>query len=608
MNNLYKYILGFLLAAAFMLGTLPTQVAAQYVEENEKKNNTFSMACWAKPVIGAITPQQNAYLSDSSVTVSWEPATSTCPIAQLQYKLEVYAPESSSGETVISTDWGNSFSYTIPEVGEGQYLWKLLVKDQFDNYSVEHFSTFIVDRTAPNVSFAIENIPFTQQENTYTVFDKTGGTYRLMATDEVSPVHTEYRVNGGAWNTGDSILLENDTVFTIEYKAVDAAGNTSELKTVKVITDTEAPSKVTTLQGTTSHTSANVTWSAPFDNIPSQTAHAYDIRYSIQPITEETFHTATQVPNAPTPQPWGNAEQTVIQGLQPDTTYYIALIALDKAGNISPLSNIITVKTTPGRLYQQREVILNEVMWSSSAESGYDWVELYNPSATPVDITGVTLSIWLNGVETVLPLDTTNLIVPGGGYVLITSDKNNVLASQRDRAIAGLDFSSDQLTLVLKDAYGTVIDEAGNGGAPFFGGPNVSMERVNRIVSGAESSSWGASALGGSPKAKNTAAIPPEVTLLLNTETWSLSFEATHISSYTSVHYELTYDNWGAPAEGVTGDIALNGEDSVKRENIVIGTCSSGTCVFDSAIQNIQLKLTFTDAENKKLEVIKTLP
>lgn len=605
MNTTFKYIIGCFLTAGLVFGLLPSSAAAQYVEENEKANNTFSMACWAKPVIGEISPEQNTSISTGGISLSWEPATSTCSIAQLQYKLEVYGP---SSELLVSTEWGNFFSYAIPEAQEGEYVWKLMVKDQFNNFSAEQFSMFTIDRTAPEVEFGIEGIPFTQQDSTYTVYARTGGTYKLTAVDADSAAYTEYRVNNGTWTRGNSIPLENDTVFTIEYKAGDTAGNISPVKVANVITDTVAPQRISNLTGTALHTSAIIIWTAPSDNIPDKTAFAYDIRYSTQPITEETFATATQLSGTPAPSPMGSSEQSVLSDLQPATTYFVAIQSIDKAGNRSALSNVLSVTTTPGVALQERSIVVNEVMWASSAEAVHDWLELYNPGTSPVDVTGLSVTTNVNGVETVLPLDTKNLIIQGGAYVLVTSDTNAVLAAQKDRTVAGLDFSSEHLSITIKDAYGTVIDTAGNGEAPFAGGPNVSMERVNSTLSGLDSTAWSSSSVGGSPKSRNTAKIAPEVSLTVNSVERVLGFSATHVSSYAKIKYLLTYDNWGAPAEGITGEIELSGENAVTRDGIVIGTCSSGTCVFDSAIQNVRLKLTFIDSENNELEVIKELP
>lgn len=60
-----------------------------------------------------------------------------------------------------------------------------------------------------------------------------------------------------------------------------------------------------------------------------------------------------------------------------------------------------------------------------------------------------------------------------------------------------------------------------------------------------------------------------------------------------SVEYELTYLTGERLPRGVLGKITTNGEDSVVRDDIVLGTCSSGKCVYDTGVESIDLSLKF---------------
>jgi len=93
--------------------------------------------------------------------------------------------------------------------------------------------------------------------------------------------------------------------------------------------------------------SITLTWTAPGDDGNSGTASEYDIRYSLNPITDGNWDAAVQVTGEPSPQPAGSAESFDVNGLQPGTTYYFAIKVGDEVPNWSALSNIIFKATEP---------------------------------------------------------------------------------------------------------------------------------------------------------------------------------------------------------------------------------------------------------------------
>lgn len=65
-------------------------------------------------------------------------------------------------------------------------------------------------------------------------------------------------------------------------------------------------------------------------------------------------------------------------------------------------------------------------------------------------------------------------------------------------------------------------------------------------------------------------------------------------SDITSVEYEFTYMTGAGLPKGVLGKITLKeGEREVVRDDIVLGTCSSGHCVYDTGVTSIDLTLKF---------------
>jgi FlgD Ig-like domain len=89
-------------------------------------------------------------------------------------------------------------------------------------------------------------------------------------------------------------------------------------------------------------------WTAPGDDSTLGHATAYDIRFSLFPITANNWSGAYHVPGAPTPAAPGTPESMALYWLNPSLTYYFAIEALDDNGNASRLSNVL--KLTPVQL------------------------------------------------------------------------------------------------------------------------------------------------------------------------------------------------------------------------------------------------------------------
>lgn len=72
-------------------------------------------------------------------------------------------------------------------------------------------------------------------------------------------------------------------------------------------------------------------------------------------------------------------------------------------------------------------------------------------------------------------------------------------------------------------------------------------------------------------------------------------------SDIESIQYELTYTTGGGLPRGVLGKISLKGEKEVFRDDIVLGTCSSGRCVYDIGVTEVNLSLKFNSASGSKV-------
>ena len=84
-----------------------------------------------------------------------------------------------------------------------------------------------------------------------------------------------------------------------------------------------------------------LTWTAPGDDGSSGTAWQYDLRTSAAAITAGNFTAATQVTGEPAPQSAGSPEWYQLNGLTPNTRYWLGLKTADEVPNWSAISNVI---------------------------------------------------------------------------------------------------------------------------------------------------------------------------------------------------------------------------------------------------------------------------
>ncbi|WP_437282617.1 hypothetical protein WME90_19165 [Sorangium sp. So ce375] len=134
---------------------------------------------------------------------------------------------------------------------------------------------------------------------------------------------------------------------TLHWASLWAAAETHGL-TFALTADMTPPAQVTDLAALqVEATSASIRFTSPGDDGFDGTPAAYEIRWSLSPLDDGTFSAGKAV-SAPAAQPGGSPVQAVIDGLPPSSTVFIALRAIDEAGNIGPVSNNIQVTTDAG--------------------------------------------------------------------------------------------------------------------------------------------------------------------------------------------------------------------------------------------------------------------
>jgi hypothetical protein len=124
----------------------------------------------------------------------------------------------------------------------------------------------------------------------------------------------------------------------------------------------------------------SVRWTAPGDDGMVGTASAYDVRYSLNPITAGNWNSATQATGEHAPSPAFSTDSFTIMGLLPDTPYYVAVKARDEASNWSVLSNVITKRSTINLGTGVDDG--SGAMLPVSTELGYNYPNPFNPSTS----------------------------------------------------------------------------------------------------------------------------------------------------------------------------------------------------------------------------------
>ncbi|WP_437321325.1 hypothetical protein [Sorangium sp. So ce385] len=138
--------------------------------------------------------------------------------------------------------------------------------------------------------------------------------------------------------------LENGT---LHWGALWASAQLHGL-TFALTTDVTPPGQVTDLTAIDAGaTSAVVQFTSPGDDGLEGTPTAYEIGWSLYPLDDSNFSSA-KLTSAPPAQPAGWLVQAQVEGLPPTATVYVAMRAVDEAGNVGPVSNNVQVTTEGG--------------------------------------------------------------------------------------------------------------------------------------------------------------------------------------------------------------------------------------------------------------------
>ncbi len=467
-------------------------------------------------------------------------------------------------------------------------------------------------------------------------------TYHLSNSDS-DINHFEYKIDGSDWMTGNSFTDLSDGSHVLSYRAVDNAGNIGPTSVTNVITDSVAPAAIDDLDAVTSGpNSVQLFWTAPGNDANLGRASKYDVRYqqtnfSNHKCLDFNYDLATKIDNVSAPYNVGTPETLEILGLNPDTTYCFAVKTIDEAPNWSGLSNLVDAKTDKlkkGATVSNGDVIINELMWMGTGAGTHDeYLELRNMTSRSLDLSNFKLLN--NGTD--MGINFSGKSIAPNGYFLITNynpgstDSDLKSSVTADIVDSSLVLDNDNLDIELVDAFGNIIDRAGDGNKPFAGEntslEKYSMERTDVPGDGTDPLNWytcidsasttdffnGVHDDRGTPGAKNRSVnepVAPKIaspSAAITNDGKKVSFKVINLNNFLKLSYTLTYDSDQAP-QGATGSVDLSGVTEYTKDNILLGTCSTGgTCTYNTGVKNIRLDIQLEDKNGKTTSLTASL-
>ena len=182
-----------------------------------------------------------------------------------------------------------------------------------------------------------------------------------------------------------------DGTWHFGLKAADEVPNWSAMSNVvsTTLVDTIPPGQVTDLAGVfATVASVELNWTAPGDDGDEGNASEYDLRYSLDPISEETWEDAIRLEDVAAPSPSGTSESFTVTGLELGTTYSFAIKTVDDMLNESELSHVLSRSTaslvrltsSPGRFGASNPAWSPDgqnIVFEADWVGGYPYTELY---------------------------------------------------------------------------------------------------------------------------------------------------------------------------------------------------------------------------------------
>jgi chitodextrinase len=390
----------------------------------------------AGPLI--ITSQNAAgisYPQGSSQNVTWNVANTNTLAANVDILLST-----DSGNTwstlITGTPNDGSQSVTIPSITSNTC--RFMVKasgNVFFNVNTANFSITAPDTEVPTAPTLSAN----NTTSTKTTLSWTGATDNVaVASYDIYKDGTFVANSTTSPYTVTGLSASTSYVFTV--KAKDASNNISVSSNAVTVTtlapDTEAPTAPSLSASGTTNVSTTLTFTGATDNIGVTAYEIYKDGALIATVNNSPY---------------------TVTGLSASTTYIFTVKAKDDAGNVSPLSNAISVTTLAAPA--ATELYISEYYEGTSNNKV---LEITNPTLSAISLSGYSIKKQSNGSGAwSFELTLSGTINPKSTFSLKNSLSSLSSCTFTAQSVVGvpIDFNGDDPVALFKN--GTLIDVVG---------------------------------------------------------------------------------------------------------------------------------------------------
>jgi chitodextrinase len=308
------------------------------------------------PPTGSVSINSGALYAKSTSTILSLIASDVSGVTQMKL-----SDISTNFASLAALPFSSTYSWTLlgADGVKTVYAW---FKDTIGNWNSSPYADNItLDTSSPSIdSVSVSDITNNSATINYVNNEATIGyvNYGLSVNYTASTTRESVYLGDHAINL---VNLSASTTYYYQIVVFDRAGNQSlsinrQFTTIDSHTpDVVAPGKITNLvSGSVSQSSAILTWSAPGDDGNVGFASSYYLKYSTAALannasesqTDTWWSAAVDVSGEPAPRQAGTAESLTLAGLSASTRYYVAIRAVDEAGNISSTSNVASFVTS----------------------------------------------------------------------------------------------------------------------------------------------------------------------------------------------------------------------------------------------------------------------
>lgn len=273
-------------------------------------------------------------------------------------------------------------------------------------------------------------------------------------------------------------------------------------------------------------------------------------------------------------------------------------------------------ETEPG------QVVINEVYYDVSDDKGTEnkneWIELYNNSGSDVSLKKWYFVDAAGTVKIINP----EVFIPAHGFAVLSHDNTTwtsywtlpwgVPSINLTGSTAWLNNNGGE-TLALYDDLGEEKDfVAWEGGAGGWNLAALESQSIARKVKGVDTdlpSDWEvlANPNPGTNPHSITSTKDPQLSFILSDDKKSVSFTVFDIREFIKLSYELVYDT-DSITQGIAGNADLDKQTYYVRDNLILGTCSSGGCTYHSGVHNIRLVVSLEDKNGGSTSLEQSIP